>query len=1138
MGDYAHHLRYIYEFFKVLLSLKKHIIFVVNIIPYYYIMAKRSLITIIMVIAFCVNAIAESPKREWRSTWLATVANIDWPRVRGASPEVIAQQKQGMIDYLDGLHAMNMNAICFQVRSMCDAMYQSSYEPWSSYLTGTRGTNPGWDPLAFVVEECHKRGIDCYAWVNPYRWAHNGTNWKTAFDNSLKEKGLLLTNEDRTYLNPGLPEVREHIVKVCKEIITKYDVQGLIFDDYFYPNSLPANATAADYDLWKKSGSELSLSDWRRGNVDQMVKDVYDMIQECRPDLRYGISPASSAGRSAWKYGLPTAPFAKNDWQYEGRYSDPLSWLNSGTIDFISPQEYVHTDDATKPFEKLTDWWDEMATHFGRHHYTSVSVSCLVEDNSQSHWDEHVNQTLIARRLSRTGVFGVCYFSTKYLNGPSVTGSGAYFKEKLFSRPSLAPVLEWKKGENYAPVSGLAKNGESLKWNATTNGNAIIRYTIYAVPDTISYADALTDDGLSNDYLLGVSYSSEYSLPSECSTNHWYAVCIYDGYGRESRPAIIGYNGDVSQGVNLISPKNRENVDWDCEFSWTPLNNATYAIEIAEDVDFKDIKYRQKWINTSNITIDLGFVDDNKEYFWRILSIEEGKLEAVSETASFLSPSRKDAIKAELVSPKESENVGENIEFQWAGDENADMFTLQISSTSDFAKVDYEVKTAENKVELPSAYIGIGKHYYRVISEGKRVNSSVSDCRSFVVTEVGVGDFEDGYEIKYDTYNYTDKDGISVKNLWMRSVKNDFANISFVDNGKLNRSFIAKDGFVYLSGRVENSSTASVYLRKFNGITGEHVEDKYIYNSATTNSYPCNTITKDSKGNVCIANMSTRIDSVATVINYVDLNTGWAKPLCYLTCPEGGRADNISIYGDVLSEKYYVFAAIKDTKKVVRWTVTGDTFTSDVCNLKALYPTSASTLGTAPLVTPISENDILVDGSSIYLTRYNFETGEITESFAEKKTVAPAKASATGAKHFKLSGKTYIAHAFNHYNNTTNPSNVQLISLDEQMDFSTMTKMWTLPQSGLGTVSIGTLHIWADFDQTAENKGILYVYSPGNGLSAYEITDTTDASVINITTDETTPTEYYNLQGIKITHPTKGIYLKRHSNKVTKQLLR
>ena len=675
-----------------------------------------------------------------------------------------------------------------------------------------------------------------------------------------------------------------------------------------------------------------------------------------------------------------------------------------------------------------------------------------------------------------------------------------------------------------------------LKWNATTNGNAIIRYTIYAVPDEVSYSDAFIDDGLSNEYLLGVSYSTEYSLPEDCVENHWYAVCVYDGYGRESRPAVIGYDGGQSQAVALLSPENNAKVDWDCTFSWSALDKTSYMLEIAEDRAFKALIYRQEWISAPKVTIDLGFMEDNKEYFWRVISIENGKIEAISDVSCIVSPTRKDAIKAELLAPKRDEKVGKSITFEWNGDKHADKFTLQIAKSDDFEKLSYSIETTDCKVEVPSAFIGLGTRYWRVKSEGQRVNASLSEYSSFEVEEVGIGDFEEGYEIKNDTYNYANKDGMSVKNLWMRSVRSDFANISFEENGKLNRTFITKDGYVYLAGRTENSSYASVYLRKYNGTTGEHVEDKYIFNSSSPNSYPCNTVAKDSKGNVCIANMSTRIDSVATVVNYVDLNTCIAKEVCRLTCPEGGRADNVSIYGDVLSGQFYVFAAIKDSNKVVRWTVTGDTFTSEVCYLKSFYPTSATALGTAPLVTPITENDILVDGTTIYPTRYDFATGEITESFAEKSAIASSKASASGVKCFTLAGKNYIAHAYNHYNNSTNPSNVQLVSIDEQMDFNSMSGLWTLPQSGLGTVSIGTLHVLADFDLVSNNKGVLYVYSPGNGLSAYEITDNTDASVINITADSNAPVEYFNLQGMKISNPTTGIYIKRQGDKVSKEM--
>ena len=1097
-------------------------------------MSKKHLSALICIL-FIINSIfAESPKREWRSTWLATVSNIDWPRVKGTTPEIIAQQKQGMIDYLDGLAMMNMNAICFQVRSMSDAMYESSYEPWSSYLTGKRGTNPGWDPLAFVVEECHKRGIDCYAWVNPYRWAHNGTDWNTAYDNMLKEKGVLLKAGERTYLNPGLPEVREHIVKVCKEIITKYDVQGLIFDDYFYPSGITKDETAGDYQLWKDKGNGVSFSDWRRANVDQMVKDVYDMVQETRPDLRFGISPAGSAGRSTWKYGLPEAPFAKNDWQYEGIYSDPLSWLNSGTIDFISPQEYVHTDDETKPFEPLADWWDEMATHFGRHHYTSLSISCFPEDNSQTHWDEHVNQTLIARRLSRTGVFGLCFFSTKYLNGPSVTGAGEYFKEKLFSRPSLAPVLDWKKGVNYEPVKGLTLAEDKLTWEAVENGNAIIRYTVYAVPDSISYAEALTDDGLSNEYLLGVSFYPEYKLSAECVENHWYAVCVYDGYGRESRSSVACYEGGTSQAVELLAPTNGLVVEWDNRFSWTGVENAVYTLEIADDRDFKNLVYSRSGIESAESIVDMGFSVDNKEYYWRVISLQGRKSEAVSEPMMFISPTRETAQSAELLSPQEGANVGSNISFEWKGDKTADKFTVEISTSKDFSDVIYKIETTDNKAEIPSSYIAKGTHYWRVISEGERVKTSISDYHSFVVTELGIGDIEEGYEIKKDTYDYSEKNGVSVRNLWMRSVRDEFSNISFEEKGKMNRSFIVKDGYVYLAGRNENSSYAKVYLRKYNGNTGEHLGDVNISNYTSGSSYPCNTIMKDSKGNVCIANMSTRIDSVPISVNVVDLKTGFAKSLCSLTSPEGGRADHVSVYGDVTSGHFYVFAAIKETNKIVRWTVTNDEYAAETCSLKNFYPTNVTALGTAPIVVPITENDIFVDGSTIPLSRYDFATGELTELFAENKKLVPSKLSSNGGTFFSLADKKYIAHAYNAHNSTSNKSNVQLVSINEQMDFSSMKALWTFPYEGLGDVSSGTMQVVADYEIIDDKKAVLYVYAPGNGLSAYELTDSTYSSAITDVNLDDEPEEYFNLQGVKVAKPSSGIFIKRKGSRIYK----
>ena len=260
-------------------------------------MKKILLLLLSLTITVGINA-DEALKREMRAAWVATVWGIDWPTTTNNA----SAQKAELNAYLDNLKAQNFNAIFFQVRSMCDAMYQSSYEPWSSYLTGTRGKNPGYDPLQYAVEQCHARGIQCHAWVNPYRW-RTGSNWNTAQDQDLKNRGMLLSytsgNTTTTILNPGLPETRQRIVDVIREIITNYDVDGIVFDDYFYPNGIPTTNKAEDYNLWNDSNVDMTFADWRRNNVNMMVRDVYYMIQDTKPEVRFGISPAGDTATAS-----------------------------------------------------------------------------------------------------------------------------------------------------------------------------------------------------------------------------------------------------------------------------------------------------------------------------------------------------------------------------------------------------------------------------------------------------------------------------------------------------------------------------------------------------------------------------------------------------------------------------------------------------------------------------------------------------------------------------------------------------------------------------------------------------------------------------------------------------------------------
>lgn len=507
---------------------------------------KRSALAAVL-LAIAALPMSSGVKREVRSVWMATVWALDWP----SSTSSTTAQKNEMVKYLDVLQKNNFNAVYFQVRTMSDAFYKSSYEPWSSYLTGTRGKDPGWDPLAFVVEECHKRGMECHAWVNPYRFS-TGSNWSTAQDQALKSAGMLLayTKSDgktTTILNPGLESVRKRIVDVCKEIISNYDVDGLVFDDYFYPEGIPVTSSAGDYDLWQKSGASMTFGDWRRNNVNQMVADVYKMVQQQKPYVRFGISPAGAACTSAAvaaKHGIDRCPVA-SDWQYDGIFSDPVAWLEAGIIDYISPQLYWKTNHKTNPFGPMTKWWSYVAKHFGRHHYASHSISFLNSSNTTGDWEEIGKQVQFSRDYTENEAPGAVFYSAAYVTGKKQSGFGEWLQVNKFQNKALTPAIDWKKSDlEKVQVSALNKRATVLSWTGVDN----VRYSVYAVPESVNVETL--DSNIPAEYLLGVSYKTTYTMPDDKKSGYNYAVCVLDRYGNEYEPVYYGQSGVECIGGN------------------------------------------------------------------------------------------------------------------------------------------------------------------------------------------------------------------------------------------------------------------------------------------------------------------------------------------------------------------------------------------------------------------------------------------------------------------------------------------------------------------------------------------------------------------------------------------------------------
>ncbi len=499
----------------------------------------------------------ETPKHEKRAAWLATVYGIDWPSQTGTGEAVAKAQKKELVEILDLLQGAGFNAVFFQVRPMADALYRSTLEPWSEFLTGKDPQGePAWDPLEFAVRECHARGMELHAWVNPFRVTKNEeprprriASGKGTFN--PMEKGWVLTMRDKparprrakgkkgrkrrpapaaqpavmAILDPGNPDARRHVVEVCREIISKYDVDGLIFDDYFYPDRFPFTPGA----------DPKAEADQRRENVHQTVREIHAMVQEEKPYVRFGISPAGVAGgngKATAKYGL-TPPPVGNDWMYDRIYCDHLAWLSEGTVDYVSPQLYWPSDHSTNPYGPLAQWWEGVAKHFRRHCFASHSLTNVA--STPEHWREQGRQIDFDRESAAPG--SVLY-SVASMSGKKAGGLASSLGMNHYAVPALMPSMEWKHASDPGKVRNLRIDDDGvLSWT----GNKARRYVVYAIPYDISAADASDDRGINflPAYIAGVSYGDSFTLPSYLTADYWYAVAPYDRYGNEWKASVL-----------------------------------------------------------------------------------------------------------------------------------------------------------------------------------------------------------------------------------------------------------------------------------------------------------------------------------------------------------------------------------------------------------------------------------------------------------------------------------------------------------------------------------------------------------------------------------------------------------------------
>ncbi|HAE86889.1 TPA: glycoside hydrolase, partial [Candidatus Marinimicrobia bacterium] len=341
----------------------------------------KKLCSIIFIILISLQGLTADPKEEFRAVWVATVLRLDWP-----SSSTVSTQKNQMINILNTMESYRFNAIVFQVRPACDALYDSKIEPWSNWLTGTEGKAPSpyYDPLAFVVEEAHKRGIEVHAWFNPYR-ARKGDagssaehvfnthpEWILAVGSknsnsqyrSLDERNLPESKAVDYILDPGKEAVREYVLSVIVDVASRYDIDGIHMDDYFYPYSGISNEDAATFA--EESRGFTNIHDWRRDNINLLIQAIHDTLEVIKPRVKFGMSPFG-----IWKNGVPAGIVGLD--AYSTIYCDAVTWLNEQWIDYITPQLYWPFGGG-QDYGKLMPWWAGIAAENKRHLYPGQAV--------------------------------------------------------------------------------------------------------------------------------------------------------------------------------------------------------------------------------------------------------------------------------------------------------------------------------------------------------------------------------------------------------------------------------------------------------------------------------------------------------------------------------------------------------------------------------------------------------------------------------------------------------------------------------------------------------------------------------------------------------------------------------------------
>lgn len=393
-------------------------------------MFKLSFLSIAFFLLVLFETANAQAKKEFRGVWIATVQNIDWPSTQTLSSQ---QQKEEFVRLLDMHQSNGMNAVIVQVRPASDAFYPSPFEPWSAFLTGKQGLAPSpyYDPLQFMVEETHKRGMEFHAWMNPYRAETKLYNPQTSNNHITKlYPEWFLTYGDVRYFDPGNKEAQKYVTAIVKDVVERYDVDAIHFDDYFYPYRI-AGKEFPDESTYQRYGNGLSKDDWRRSNTDSIIKSLYQVIKAENPKCRFGVSPFG-IWRNMDKDSINGSATKGGQTNYDDLYADILLWLKNGWVDYVTPQLYWEFEHKAAPYQVLVDWWDKHS--YGKDCYIGLGI---YKGGSNAAWrDKNQLPRMITSARATKNINGFAFFSSKSFdknpNGWSDSLRLKYFKEPLY----------------------------------------------------------------------------------------------------------------------------------------------------------------------------------------------------------------------------------------------------------------------------------------------------------------------------------------------------------------------------------------------------------------------------------------------------------------------------------------------------------------------------------------------------------------------------------------------------------------------------------------------------------------------------------------------------------------------------------